>query len=138
MFVPAARSSQITMDALPVSTELTTAWARVLEGWTDGRRHDTILGVAAKHGEFAWLATRYREHVKRNADDAVAPARLARVQRAAAVVMLSKAPKAAEPMPKIFKMASLLLVGAAVAVGIGLFVVDNKVQTQQQTISQSR
>jgi hypothetical protein len=136
MFVPAGRSSLSGMDALPVSTELTTAWSRVLEGWTDARRHDAILGIAAKHGEFAWLATRYRAHVKRNADDAIAPARLARVQRAAAVVMFSKAPPTSEPMPKIFKMASLLLVGAAVAVGIGLFVVDNKVQARQQTMSQ--
>lgn len=125
------------METRPVSSELTTAWTRVLEGWRDARRHDTVLGIAAKHGEFTWLATRYREHAKRNADDAVAPARLERVQRAAAIVMLAKAPKTAEPMPKIFKMASLLLVGAAVAVGIGLFVVDNRVETVQ-TISQSR
>lgn len=122
------------MDAF-VPTELTTAWNRALLGWTDGRRHDTVLGVAAKHKEFAWLATRYREYAKSNADDAIAPARLQRVQRAAAIVILAKAPPPAEPMPKLFKMASLMIVGAAVAVGIGLFVGNNKAQQHQQTMS---
>ena len=126
------------MDATPVSTELTTAWQLALEGWTDGRRHDTVLGVAAKYKEFAWLATRYREFAKANPGDAIAPARLPRVQRAAAIVMMAKIPPATEPMPKMFKMAAVMLVGSVVAIVVGLFVADSKVQQHQDPATVSR
>ena len=120
------------MSATQIPNELTAAWQLALELWTDSTRHDTLLGLAAKHKEFAWLAARYKDAARSNPSDPVAAHRLIRVQRAAAIVMMSKITPVTEPMPRMFKMASVMLLGALVATGLGLFITNDKVQQHQQ------
>jgi len=132
MFVSRERPYCQVMGATPIPTELTTAWQLTLEFWNQPARHDTLLGVAAKHQEFAWLAGKYRDAARSNPSDVIAPERLPRVQRAAAIVMMSKTKPIADPMPKTFRAMSIMLIGAVLATGLGLVVADQKVQQHQQ------
>lgn len=116
------------MGATPIPHDLTTAWQLALEHWAEPLRHDTLLGLAAKHAQFAWLAGKYRDAARSNPEDPIARDRLVRLQRAAAIVMMSKTPAAPAPMKQGLRAMSILLIGAALATGLGLVVADHKVQ----------
>jgi hypothetical protein len=124
------------MGATQFPTELTAAWQHTLELWAEPTRHDVLLGLTAKHQQFAWLAARYRDASRSNPSDPVAAHRLIRVQRAAAIVMMSKVEPVETPMPRMFKMASMMLLGALIATGLGLVVTEQKVQQHQQNTIQ--
>src|SRR5262245_2968101 len=96
------------MIALP--TELHTAWQAALEQWNQPTRHDNLLGLAAKHGQLAWLAARYRDAARTNPEDQIAPHRLARVQRAA-IVTFAMPRVADEPTTKKYRGVAMLLIG---------------------------
>ena len=139
MFVCRSRPYGQFMGATPIPTELTNAWQLALEFWSQPVRHDTLLGLAAKHQQFAWLAGKYRDAARSNPSDLIAPERLPRVQRAAAIVMMSKTKPVDEPMPRTFKAMSIMLIGAVLATGLGLVAADHKVQQHhQQTTTVAR
>src|SRR5262245_18593667 len=100
------------------------AWRRALVVWDDPMCHDAVRGLAAKHEQFAWLAARYGEVANRLPDDSVAPARLARLQRAtiAAYQFKVKIPETTERMP--YRGAAVLLLASVFATMIGLWLVD--------------
>ena len=114
--------------------QLHAAWQAALEHWTDAARHDTLLGLAAKHEQLAWLASKYRDAAWSNPADPIAPARLARLQRAATIIALARiAPEAPHKRP--FRGALAMLVGAMLATALGLYIADYKMQRQQTIIS---
>lgn len=120
------------MGATPIPQELTTAWQGALECWGDSARHDTLLGVAAKHQQLAWLAGKYRDAARSNPSDGIAQARLARVCRAAA--MMFTMPVVAPPPPtrRAYRGIPLILIGAVIATGIGLSITEQQVQQRTQ------
>ena len=116
------------MRSTPIPTDLADGWQHVLEQWTTASRHDTVLGLAAKHHEFAWLATKYREAVRSNPADDIAPKRLDRVVRAATVVAFTLNRPAVEPKQRRpYRGAAVILIGAVIAMGIGLRITEQRV-----------
>jgi len=63
------------------------AWIRVVGNWQDQALHDALLGLAAEHRTFAWVATQYRERTP----DAIADRQLDRLRRIVTAVMLATA-----------------------------------------------
>ena len=118
--------------ATAIPTELTTAWQHALEHWNQPALHDTLLGLAAKHTQFAWLAARYKDATRSNPADPIASHRLLRVQRAAAIVTFAMPRESGEPMKKPYRGATMMLVGAVLAVGFALFLTNNKVQEHHE------
>ena len=114
------------MGATPIPQELTTAWQLALERWAEPVRHDTLLGLAAKHQCLAWLAGKYRDAAWRNPSDPIAPERSERVRRATAIIFAM--PKEPIGMPRrSYRAVSLLLVGAVFAAGLGLLITEQRV-----------
>src|SRR5688572_28002395 len=77
------RCDGIRMHSTAVPRELFASWQDTLVRWTQRTSHDTLLGLAAKHQQLAWLAARYREAARSNPHDWIARDRLKSVQRAA-------------------------------------------------------
>lgn len=93
---------------------LAAAWRMASMAWGHTAAHDALVGLAVKHGQLGWLASRYRERQ----GDPIAARELERVRRAATVVMLA-APRRAEPEPTAFRrvwwslaLCAMLTVGA--------------------------
>lgn len=126
----AALSAPVQAPAIP--SALAVAWERTLHSWADSSLHDTVLGLAAKHEQFAWLAARYREIARRDPRDPIPPARLARLQRAALATLCFTPPPAA-PERKPYRGAAILLIAAVVAAVVGLRVVDMKAQDHHRS-----
>ena len=122
----------------PIPRELTEAWQFALEVWPDMQRHSALLGLAAKHEQFVWLASKYRTAAWSNPTDPIAPQQLARVQRATAIVALSKRTSVASPVPRLYRSAMVLLAGVVLATGVGLFITDRRVQQHQSAALRSR
>lgn len=115
--------------------ELHAAWQSTLEHWNQPARHDTLLGLAAKHAQLAWLASKYRDATWSNPRDPIATDRLNRVRRAATIMTFSKVAPL-EPMTRRpLRGVLTLLVGAAVATGLGLWITDYKIQQQHTVLS---
>lgn len=110
-----------------IAPELVAAWQRALEQWSQPVRHDTLLGLAVKHEQLAWLAGKYKDAAWSNPADRIAPERLARLRRAAAIVTFAKVQPEAEPARRPFRGLGVLLVGAMLATGLGLYLVDSKI-----------
>lgn len=128
-----------------VPTELAVAWQRTLHGWTDTRLHDTVLGIAAKHGQFAWLAARYRTIAQAQPGDPIPAARLARVQRATLATLCLVPTPSAAPARTPYRAAAIMLLGFVVAAFVGLRLVDMKShdykrahQTHTHTVSKAK
>lgn len=117
--------------AAAVPAALADAWAQVLHGWENSALHDTALGLAAKHEQFAWLAARYREIARARPEDPVPAARLARLQKAAVVAFRidARTPTTRERTP--YRGVGIILIAAVVAAVIGLRVVDQKARDYQ-------
>jgi hypothetical protein len=116
------------MRSTPIPTELADSWQHALERWADPGRHDTALGLAAKHHEFAWLATKYREATRSNPSDVIAPNRLERVVKAATIVAFTL-PRQPVPAPqrRPYRGAVVLLIGAVIATGIALRITEDRI-----------
>jgi hypothetical protein len=125
----------MTVDRSPakasVPAPLAEAWERTLQGWEIAALHDTVLGLAAKHEQFAWLAARYREIARSRPEDPVPPARLARLQKAAVVAFRidTRSPATRERTP--YRGAGIILIAAVIAAVVGLRVVDMKARDHQ-------
>lgn len=133
MVMPAATAMPApVMPVASVPVALTAAWERTLHGWTDASLHDTALGLAAKHEQFAWLAARYREIARVRPQDPVPPARLARLQRAALATLCFAPPPGVEPERKAYRGAAVLLIVSVLAMVIGLRLVDMKSRDYQR------
>lgn len=111
---------------------LASAWANTLSSWGDSSKHDLVLGLAAKHEQYAWLAARYREAARANPDDPIPPARLERLQRAALATLCfeRRAPQTEERKP--YRNVLLLLAATMFATVVGLWLVDMKTSEYQQ------
>lgn len=68
-----------------VPSSLAAAWRLAGMAWEQPAAHDALVGLAVKHGQLGWLASRYRE----KQGDPIAARELERVRRAATVVMLA-------------------------------------------------
>ena len=126
---PSAAAAQIQTSSLPV--ELVAAWERTLHGWQDRALHDTVLGLAAKHEQFAWLAARYRDVARRRPDDPIPAQRLARLQRAALATLCFAPPPGVTPERKPYRGAAVMLIACVVAAVVGLRLVDMKARDVQ-------
>jgi len=127
----------VPLPALLVSQSLLEAWAHVLDGWQDGARHDTVLGIAATQMQLAWLAARYREMATARPDDSIAPARLDRVKRAVLATMPAERPQQTKtPMP--YRGAAILLVVGVLAMVAGLWLLDLQSRATVATTASSR
>lgn len=124
------------MQSTPVPSDLIASWQHTLVHWTERSAHDTLLGLAAKHQQLAWLATRYRESARSNPRDPIARDRLKGVQRAAALLTFTM-PVARDTQPKRMRGGTALLVAAALFTGLGLWLTDF-VRDQQQSTMVSR
>lgn len=115
-----------------VPPALASAWAITLSSWGDSSRHDVVLGLAAKHEQYAWLAARYREAARANPADPIPQARLARVQRAALATLCfeRRTPDVEERKP--YRNVLLLLAATMLATVVGLWLVDMKASEYQQ------
>lgn len=91
------------------------AWQRALEAWEDAARHDKLLELAGDHDAYAWLAARYRERTKANADDAVAKARLERLQKATVARLMATAAPRQDTQPQTYR-ATLAMLGILIIV----------------------
>jgi hypothetical protein len=107
------------MELQRVPQDLVVGWNETLVRWSTKESHDTLLGRAVKHGQLAWIATRYREAARSNPRDPIARDRLKAVQRAAA--MLVFATPAREPVRKTHSGFVALLVGLALSTVVGLW-----------------
>ena len=114
------------MGATPIPQELTTAWQLALERWAEPARHDTLLGLAAKHHCLAWLAGKYRDAAWSNPDDPIARDRSERVRRATALMFAMPTEPVAPPR-RSYRAVSLLLLGAVFATGLGLLITEHRV-----------
>lgn len=81
-----------------VPSPLAAAWQTARAAWDKPATHDALVGLAVKHGELGWLASRYRERKS----DPIAARQLERVGRAATVVMLATT-RRTEPEPDVFR-----------------------------------
>jgi hypothetical protein len=129
MAAAAAATSDVQTSALPA--ELVSAWERTLHGWQDRSLHDTVLGLAAKHEQFAWLAARYREVARRRPQDPVPAQRLARLQRAALATLCFAPPPGVTPERKPYRGAAIMLIAFVVLAVVGLRLVDMKTRGHQ-------
>jgi hypothetical protein len=114
-----------------IPSPLVAAWNRALGAWGDGSLHDALLGLAAKHKQYAWLAARYREVSRQRPDDPVPAARLARLQRAALMTMCVEARPAEAAQRKPYRGVSMMLMAFVVATGLGLWLGHVKTQGLQ-------
>lgn len=114
-------------DSIP--SPLVTAWNRTLGAWGDSSLHDALLGLAAKHKQYAWLAARYREVSRLRPNDPVPAARLARIQRAALVTMCVEARPVEKAQRMPYRGVSMMLIAAVVATGLGLWLGHMKTQS---------
>lgn len=131
-----ARCDSCSMQSTPVSSDLAASWQYTLAHWTERSAHDTLLGLAAKHQQLAWLATRYRESARTNPRDPIARDRLKGVQRAAALLAFAT-PAVRETRPKRMRGAGALLLASALFTGLGLWLTD-LVRDQHQATMVSR
>jgi hypothetical protein len=92
-----------------------------------------VLGLAAKHEQFAWLAARYREIARERPGDPVPPARLARLQRAVLATMCLAQRQDTEPQRRPYRGAAILLVASVIATVVGLRLADVKTRDYQRT-----
>jgi hypothetical protein len=119
------------MPVTPIPRELGVTWQRTLELWTQPASHDTMLGMAAKHQQYAWLAARYREASRTNPDDPVALQRLARVQRAAIAVMAFEASEREAPVSRRLGGLGGILIAVVLTTAVGLWVTNLRTQQHQ-------
>ena len=121
------------MGATPIPQELTNAWQLTLEFWGEQVRHNTVLGLAAKHTQLAWLAGKYRDAARSNPFDPIAQARLLRVRNAAALVfeLPKTAPEPTKPR-KSYRAVQIMLIGAMIMTGLGYVITDQRIQQQQR------
>ena len=136
MFGAPARCDEESMHLAPVPRDLFATWQYTLEHWTQKHTHDTLLGLAAKHHQLAWLATRYREAARCNPHDPIARDRMKSVQRAAALLTFSTS-VTRETTPKLARGCTVLLIAAVLSTGLGLWVTAF-MRDQQQTTLVSR
>lgn len=120
------------MSATLIPRELTDGWQHALELWGEPSRHDTLLGLAAKHKQLAWLAGKYRDAARSNPDDPIAKQRIERVRRATAIIFSMPTTPPPEPTRRGFRAMSLLLLGAVIATGIGLVITEQRVEQHQR------
>ena len=118
--VPRTCDSERMQSVVP--PDLFAAWQHALEHWTQKTAHDTLLGVAAKHQQMAWLASRYREAARSNPQDWIARDRLKAVQRAAALLTFSV--PTAHKAPAKMRGSTKLLLAALLSTGIALWLTD--------------
>ena len=121
------------MHLAPVPADLFASWQHTLVHWTQKSAHDTLLGLAAKHQQLAWLASRYREAARSNPRDFIARDRMKSVQRAAALLTFST-PVVREAEPKFSRGCTILLIAAVLSTGLGLWVTDFMRQKQETTL----
>lgn len=125
------------MQARPVPRDLFTSWQAALEHWSDDAKHDTLLGIAAKHQQLAWLAARYAAAARSNPHDTIARDRLERVRRASAVLAF-RLPATREVTSKTPRAAAMLLLASMAFAGLGLWLTDFMSHQQQQRTIVSR
>ena len=126
------------MSATLIPRELTESWQLTLEFWGEPARHNTLLGLAAKHKQLVWLAGRYRDAARSNPDDAIARERIERVRRATAVIFAMAAPPARDPARKAYRSVPLVLIGAVIATVVGLVVTEQRVEQHQRAEQSER
>jgi hypothetical protein len=104
------------------------AWRRAVTTWHDQHAHEVLLGAAAEHHAFKWLAQRYRDR----AGDPIADRQLERVRRAVTAVLLATATH--RPDQAKNPLASMVLaVAAMMALAIGGGVLMKAVHHRQGT-----
>ena len=91
------------------------AWEHVLEGWDEPARHDRLLGLAAQHDCFAWVAARYRE----KPGDTIADARLDRLRRAATAKMMATGTPRPDPRVKPYTLTIALMIALVTVAIVG-------------------
>lgn len=124
------------MQSTPVPADLFDRWQQTLTSWTQKSSHDTLLGLAAKHGQLAWLATRYRDAARSNPHDPIARERLDRVQRAAALLAFSMPGTRAAPAK--LRGSTKLLIAAMLSTGLALWLTDVMREQHQRSALVSR
>ena len=85
------------------------AWQRALAAWDDAALHDKLLELAGNHDGYAWLAARYRERTQANAEDAVAKARLEKLQKATLARMMATAAPRPDHEPQAYRATIAML-----------------------------
>ncbi len=109
------------------------AWEQAVHGWSNPAHHDTVLGVAAKHSQYAWLAARYREAALRQPHDPIPAQRLARLQRAALLTLSFEGRTVTESKTRSpFRGVAAVLVMTVLATVVGLWLVDSRMRDYQQ------
>jgi hypothetical protein len=97
------------------------AWAACEAAWSDQSAHDRAFALAASQENFAWLAGRYQEKRRQQPEDTIAETRLARLTRAAEVVLAaSAAPKESHSSKRIVRVIAVVLAVTIVALTIYL------------------
>ncbi len=67
--------------ATDAPADVAAAWKAVEAAWSNVELHDRLANVVALHGDYAWIARRYREHLRADPTDAIAGDRLGRITR---------------------------------------------------------
>ncbi|HTJ44899.1 MAG TPA: hypothetical protein VL463_22485 [Kofleriaceae bacterium] len=70
----------VATEDLPAA-EVAAGWAACEAAWNDNAAHEALARLASAHNAYAYVARRYRERVKKNADDSIAAGRLAAITR---------------------------------------------------------
>ena len=126
------------MSATLIPRELTESWQLTLEFWSEPARHNTLLGLAAKHKQLVWLAARYRDASRSNPDDQIAKDRIERVRRATAVMFAMAAPPPADTTRKAYRSVPLVLLGAIIATAVCFVVTEQRVDQHQRAEQNQR
>jgi hypothetical protein len=112
---------------------LDAAWQHTLAAWDDAALHDKLLALAGDHDRYAWLAARYRERAKANAEDAIAKARLERIQKATLARLMATATPKPDHAPQAYRatMAMLGVLIIAIIASVVYAVVRSSTEDEQ-------
>lgn len=106
---------------------LVAGWERLRREWSDPAAHRRLLAEAAARNDFAALGQRYRDHLLRHPDDAIAVAARDELLRKATTQLFSQLPRETPRRAQLVRNLFLLVfflgtvaVGAWLVVSLGL------------------
>ncbi len=109
------------------------AWDHVVANWTDEARHDALFRLVAAHGEYGWVAARYREQARERPADAIATKQMERIRRAIEATLLVSATARDKPAATPYKNLVALLAVLVIVLVVGMVYVFVKARGASET-----
>ena len=114
----------MTDDAPP---SVLAAWEALQTGWDQRVKHEAFLAAVSQAEAFSWAAKKYNERP----DDPIAKDQLARLQKAAVIVLMASATRQPEPKSP-YRMVVVFMIVLVLFAIVGLLVVDSMPKQRSQ------